>query len=148
LQCAENTARWLIDEIATRRQPTEGDTRDFFDLQWQQTALYESPDAIQKEYEEGVLACSRVRDLIRRCEVLQPVSPYALSLDGITITGEYAVLRSRRRKIKTFIPYAHRAFQLRVGDFRWELVRPRQVIPDMVTFVRSHPRNGRTERPG
>ena len=77
------------------------------------------------QVEEGVLACSRVRDLIRPCEILQPVAPYALHVDDVTITGEYAVLRSRHRKIKTFIPY-----------FGYERVTPRRVIPDIVVFAR------------
>ena len=131
LRCAENIARWLIDEIAAGRQPTEDETHEFFRVQWQQTGFYQSRDANPLEdyshlVEEGVLACSRVRDLIRPCQILQPVSPYALSIDGITITGEYAVLHSRHLKVKTLIPY-----------FEYQRVKPRRVVPDVVTCARS-----------
>jgi len=128
LHCAESTARWLIEEIDAGRQPTEGETHEFFTVQWRQTEFFQSRDAIppqdyNHQVEEGVRACSCVRNLIWRCEILQNVSPYALLVDGMTISGEYAVLYSPRRKIKTFIPY-----------FRYDHLKP--VIPDIVTFAR------------
>ena len=78
--------------------------------QWQRTAAFQARDRIPvKKYNrlvmEDVRACRRLRDLIWRCEILQPVSRYELAVDGIVITGEYAVLRSSRRRNHAFVPY-------------------------------------------
>jgi hypothetical protein len=126
LYCAESTARWLIDEIDAGRQPTEGETREFFNVQWQQTDFFQAGDTISpKDYnhqvEEDVLACSCVRNLIRRCESVQPVSPYTLPVDGITMSGEHAVLHAPRRKMETFIPYFQYARALTVFNSKVEV---------------------------
>ena len=130
LQCAESTLHWLIDEIAAKRQPTASHTREFFDVQWQQTSYFQSRDAIPlKQYNrrllEGVRACARLRDLLWSHEILQRVLPYQLSLNGVVISGEYTVLRSSRRKNHVFVPY------LRYGG-----VKLRPLVPDIVSFAR------------
>lgn len=130
LNCAESTARWLIEEIAAGRQPTAGETREYFDTEWQQTAFFQSRDAIplrkyDRMFMEGLRACRRLRDLIWRCEILQPVCRYELPVDGVVITGEYAVLRSSRRKSHAFVPY-----------LRYKGLKIRPVIPEIVTFAR------------
>ena len=130
LVCAENTARWLIAERFAGRTPSAGETREFFDMEWQQTAYFQSRSGIPpKEYEvrvrEGVRACRRLRDIIWRCEILQPVSPYTLPIGDILITGEYAVLRSSRRKKHAFALY-----------LRYQGVRIKRLVPDIVSFAR------------
>src|ERR1700678_72027 len=86
-------------------------------------------DIPQKEYEirvrEGFRVCRRLRDVIWRSEILQPVTPYALLIGGVVITGEYAVLRPSRLKKHAFALY------LRHGGMK---MRP--LIPDVVSFAR------------
>jgi hypothetical protein len=130
LDCAEKTYYWLIQEIAAGRQPTAGETRDFYDVSWQQTAYFQSRDTVptklyNRRLREGLRACFRIRDLLWTHEILQPVSRYELIVDGITIVGEYAALCSSRRKNHGFIPY-----------LRHKGLRIRPVIPDIVTFAR------------
>jgi len=130
LVSAENTASWLIDELRAGRTPTATKTRDFFDAEWQQTAYFQSQSSIPiKEYErclrEGVRACRRLRDILYRCEILQPPSAYTLQIGGVAITGEYAVLRSSRRKKHAFALY-----------LRYQGVRLKRLVPDVVSFVR------------
>lgn len=130
LACAENTARWLIDEMFAGRAPSASETREFFDIAWKQTACFQSKSSIpQKKYEplvgEGIRACRRLRDVIWRCEILQPVSPYALAIGGIVIAGEYAVLRSSRRRKHAFALY-----------LRHQGVKIKPLVPDIVSFAR------------
>jgi len=130
LECAEGTSRWLLAEIAAGHQPTAVETREFFEIEWQQTNYFQARDSVpRKQYQrrlmEGVRACTRLRDLIWTHEILQPVSRYELTVDGIVITGEYAVLCSSRRKTHAFIPY-----------LRYKGLKIRPVIPDIVTFAR------------
>jgi len=130
LTCAEKTAQWLIAEIVDGRTPNRNQTHDRYELEWNQTAYFRSRDAIpQKEYEirqmQGIRACRRLRDVIWRCEILQPVTPYALPIGDVMITGEYAVLRSLRRKKHAFALY------LRHGG-----VKIKRLVPDIVSFVR------------
>ena len=129
LQCAENTGEWLISEIAAKRQPTAGETREFFDIQWKQTNYYQSLDELSSnQYSrvmEGVQAVARLRDVIWKSEILEPVLPYELPVDDLVITGRYAVLRSSRRKRQAFVLY------LREGG-----VKLRPLVPDMVSFAR------------
>jgi hypothetical protein len=103
LACSENTARWQIAERAGGRAPSAATTREVFDAEWKGTPYFQSRTGIPaKEYEtrvrEGIRACRRLRDIIFRCEVIQPLSPYALPIGDAVITGEYAVFRSSRRK--------------------------------------------------
>ncbi|MGD0778318.1 MAG: hypothetical protein ABSC05_36515 [Candidatus Solibacter sp.] len=130
LSCAESTARWLSTERFDGRTPSAGDTRAFFDHAWQQTAYFQSRDSIpRKEYEvglrEGIRACRRLRDILWRCEILQPISPYTLPIGDIVITGEYAVLRSSRRKRHALALY-----------LRHQGVKLKRLIPDIVSFAR------------
>ncbi len=130
LACAESVYRWLISEIVAGRQPTAGATREYYEAQWQQTKLFQNRAAIPaKQYGrlvmQGVRACARLRSLLWPHEILQPLAQYELLVDGVAITGEYAVLRSSRRKLEAFIPY------LRHGG-----VKLRPVIPDVVTYAR------------
>jgi hypothetical protein len=69
-------------------------------------------------------ACRRLRDIIWRCEILQPVSPYELPIGEVVITGEYAVLRSSRRKKHAFGLY-----------LRHQGVRIKRLVPDVVSFA-------------
>jgi hypothetical protein len=130
LVCAEHTARWLIAEQVSGRAPTASETREFFDAEWKQTRYFQSRSGISAgEYElrvrEGVRACRRLRDIIWRCEILQPVSPYELPIGEVVITGEYAVLRSSRRKKHAFGLY-----------LRHQGVRIKRLVPDVVSFAR------------
>jgi hypothetical protein len=110
LACAENTAQWLIAERFGGRAPSAAATREVFDADWKGTQYFQSRNDIPpKEYQisvgEGVRSCRRLRDIIWRCEVLQTLSPYALPIGDAVITGEYAVLRSSRRKNHAFALY-------------------------------------------
>jgi len=130
LACSEETARWLITEICAGRQPSANETRDFFDTHWRQTTYFQSRDSIPiKKYQrrllEGVRACRRLRDVIWRCGIIQPVSPYELSVGDMVITGEYAVLRCSRPKTHAFALY-----------LRDQGVRIKPLIPDIVSFAR------------
>jgi hypothetical protein len=130
LACAENTARWLIDEMFAGRAPSASETREFFDIAWKQTACFHSKSCIPtKKYEllvrEGLLACRRLRDIVWRCEILQPVSSYALAIGDIVIAGEYAVLRSSRRRKHAFALY-----------LRHQGVKIKRLVPDIVSFAR------------
>jgi hypothetical protein len=131
LRSAESTTRWLISEIAAGRRPTANETREYYDQRWQETRCFQSRDEMPRiQYErllvEGCRVCRRLRDIIWRCEILQPVSRYELPISGTVITGEYAVLRSSRRKRHAFALY------LRYGGLK---IRP--VIPDVISFVRA-----------
>jgi len=126
LECAESTARWLMAEQLAGRAPTAKETRDYFD----QTGYFQPRNDISpKEYEqrgrEGIRACRRLRDIVWRCEVLQPLSPYTLAIGGVRITGEYAVLHSSRRKKHAFGLY-----------LRHLGVRIKPLLPDVVSFAR------------
>jgi hypothetical protein len=131
LLSGEATASWMIAEIAAGRPPSANLTREAFDHYWKQTSYYKSQTAIiTKEYSRKVMkhvhACWRLRELIWRREILQPVSRYELTIGDVVITGEYAVLRSSRPKTTAQILY------LREGG-----VKIRPVIPDVVSFARS-----------
>jgi hypothetical protein len=130
LACAESTATWLIKEMQARRPPTASETREFFDARWKQTAYFQSRDTNpQKEYARRVMeslqACRRLRDIIWRCEILRPVTPYQFPIGEVLITGEYAVLRCSRRKKHAFALY------LREGG-----VKLKPLVPDIVSFAR------------
>jgi hypothetical protein len=130
LTCAENTARWLIAEQVGWRAPSAAATREVFDAEWKRTQYFQARAEIPpKEYatcvREGVRACRRIRDIIFRCEILQPVSPYALAIGDAAVAGEYAVLRSSRRKNHAFALY-----------LRHKGVRIRRLVPDVVSFAR------------
>ena len=58
-----------------------------------------------RRFREGIRACRRLRDIVWRCEVLQPLSPYTLAIGDVQVAGEYAVLRSSRRKKHAFALY-------------------------------------------
>jgi hypothetical protein len=126
LQSAENTVRWLITEQVAGRAPNARETRDYFD----QAGYFQPSDNVSsREYQqlvrEGLRACRRLRDLICRCEVLQEVTPYTLVIADVRITGEYAVLRSSRRKKHAFVLY-----------LRNQGIRIKPLIPDVVSFAR------------
>lgn len=130
LACAEETARWLIAEICGGRQPSAGETREFYDAQWKRTARFQSRGSIPlKDYQrlvlEGVRACRRLRDIMWRCEIIEPVASYTLPIGGVLITGGYAVLRSSRRKKHAFALY-----------LRHQGVRIKRLVPDIVSFAR------------
>jgi hypothetical protein len=130
LTCAENTARGLIAEQVGGRAPSADATRDVFDAAWKGTQYFQSRAEIAaKEYEtclrEGLRACRRIRDIIFRCDILQPVSSYALAIGDAVIAGEYAVLRSSRRKNHAFALY-----------LRHKGVRIKRLVPDVVSFAR------------
>jgi len=130
LACSENTARWLIAERVSGRTPSAAVTREVFDAEWRGTQYFQSRAEIPaKEYEirvgEGVRACRRLRDIIFRCEVLQPISPYELPIGDAVITGEYAVLRSSRRRNHAFAVY-----------LRHKGLRIKPLVPDIVSFAR------------
>jgi hypothetical protein len=74
---------------------------------------------------EGVKACRLLRDIFWRCETLQPVSPYTLAIGGIVITGQYAILRSSRRKKHAFALY-----------LRYQGMKMKPLVPDVVSFAR------------
>jgi hypothetical protein len=117
-------------ELCAGRQPTAAETREFFDIQWKQTIYFQSQDTIppkqnKRRVMEGLRACSRLRDLLWRHEILQPLSRYELPIGGVAITGEYMVLRSPRRKKHAYVPY-----------LRYQGVKIRPVIPDVVSFAR------------
>ena len=130
LQCTQSTLRWLVSEIASGRNPTASQTREYYDLEWKQTDLFHSRDRVpQKVYYrwvmEGLKACSRLRDILWQREILDPVSRYELCVKDVVITGEYAVLWSSRRKRQADVLY------LRYGG-----VKIRPLIPDIVSFAR------------
>ena len=130
LTCAEETVRWLIAEQLGGRVPSAKETLAFFDSEWNQTAYFQSKNGIpQKEYQlrlrEGVRACRRLRDIVFRCEILQGVTPYELPAGNLIITGEYAVLRSSRRKKHAFALYLRRAG-----------VKIKRLVPNLVSFAR------------
>jgi hypothetical protein len=130
LICAETTAQWLIAEIVDGRTPSLQETHRRYFAEWEQTAYFRSRAGIpQKEYAirmwEGIRACRRLRDIIWRCEILQPVTPYRLAIGDVVITGEYAVLCFPRRKKHAFALY------LRHGG-----VKIRPLVPDVVSFAR------------
>jgi hypothetical protein len=130
LFCAEETARWLMKEQLAGRAPGIKEACDVWEAAWATTANCQSKDIIpQQEYNRilrgGIRACRRLSDLVWRCEVLQLVSPYALSIGEAVITGEYAVLRSSRKKRHAFALY------LRHGG-----VKSKPLVPDTVSFVR------------
>ena len=57
LACAQNTARRLMAELIKGRVPSAGETREFFDFEWQQTAYFKARSSLsQKEYERRVKA--------------------------------------------------------------------------------------------
>lgn len=126
LACAENTARWLMAEQLAGRAPTVRETQEVFD----QTGYFQPrSDIAPKEYarhvREGIRACHRLRDVVWRCQVLQPVSPYRLTVGGVLITGEYAVLRSSRRHKHAFVLY-----------LRHQGIRIKPLLPDVISFAR------------
>src|ERR1035438_6887854 len=130
LACSENTAGWLIAERVGGRAPSAAATREVFDTEWKGTPYFHSrTDIPAKEYEirvrEGSRACRRIRDIVFRCEVLQPLSPYALPIGDAVITGEYAVLRSSRRRNHAFALY-----------LRHKGSRIKRLVPDVVSFAR------------
>jgi hypothetical protein len=133
LACSEETARWLITEVSAGRTPSARETREFFDTQWQQTAYFRLQDGFtpkelgdyQRHVVQGVRACRRLRDVIWRCGIIQPVSPYELPVGEIVITGEYAVLCSSRSKTHAFALY-----------LRDQGVRIKPLVPDIVSFAR------------
>ncbi len=130
LACADQTAHWLIDELAANRNPTAKETRDFFWMNWQKTAYFQSRDTLpSKKYQTRVLqtvrACRRLRDILWSREILQPLLPYELRVGDVTITGEYMVLRSSRQKRHASVLY------LRDGG-----VKLRPLVPDVVSFAR------------
>jgi hypothetical protein len=130
LSCSENTARWLIAERFGGRAPSAAATRDVFDSEWKGTQYFQARTEIPaKEYEirvrEGIRACRRISDIIFRCEVLQPISPYQLPIGDAVITGEYAVLRSSRRRNHAIALY-----------LRHKGVRIKRLVPDVVSFAR------------
>jgi len=71
------------------------------------------------------VACRRLRDILWRCDILQPPSAYTLPIGGVVITGRYAVLRSSRRKKHAFALY-----------LRYQGVRLKRLVPDVVSFAR------------
>jgi hypothetical protein len=73
----------------------------------------------------GARACRRLPEIIWRCEILQPVTPYQLAIGDVVITGAYAVLRSSRRKKHAFALY------LRDGG-----VKLKRLVLDLVSFAR------------
>jgi hypothetical protein len=130
LLSAERTTSWLIAEFSATRSPTANQTRDAFNHYWEQTVCFQSRDTIaikeyEKHIEKHVHVCWRLRELIWKREILQPVSRYELPIGDIAITGEYAVLRSARPKTNAQILY------LREGG-----VTIRPVIPDVISFAR------------
>jgi hypothetical protein len=130
LTSAEKTAQWLIAEIADGRTPSLQETHRRYFAEWDQKGYIQSRDGILlKESEilirKGITVCRRLRDIIWRCEILQPVTPYSLAIGDVVITGEYAVLCYPRRKKHAFALY------LRDGG-----VKIRPLIPDVVSFAR------------
>jgi hypothetical protein len=130
LSCAESTARWLIAERFHGRAPSLHATHAFFEIEWNQTAYFRSRNAVPpKEYGRRLTeigrACRRLRDIIWRCQILQPVTGYTLPVGNAVITGEFAVLRSSRRKKHAFALY-----------LRHEGVRIKRLVPDVVSFAR------------
>ena len=126
---AEATASWLMAEIAAGRPPSARQTRECFDHYWKQTTYFQSRAGIPTKKYEGMImkyahGCWRLRELIWGREILQLVSPYELTIGEVVITGEYAVLRSKRKK-------AAQVLYLREGG-----VKIRPVIPDIVSFAR------------
>jgi hypothetical protein len=94
---AEKTAQWFIDEPFDGRTPTLKETHLRYFAGWDQKYYVRSRD--------GIKACRRLREIVWRCEILQPVTPYALAIGDVVITGEYAVLRSSRLKKHAFALY-------------------------------------------
>jgi hypothetical protein len=130
LTCSEETARWLIDEICAGRRPSAQETRAFFDSRWRETTYFQLMDRIPiKEYNrlmlEQVRICRRLRDVIWRNEIIQPVKPYELAVGNIVITGEYAVFGYARPKQNGFALY-----------LRDQGVRLKPLVPDIVSFAR------------
>lgn len=129
LPAAEKTAACLIDDIVHGRNPTAADTRRFFETHWQQAYSHSQDTLAPEDYvtqlQQIPHACWRLRDIIWTREILQPVRPYRLTVDGLTIKGEYAVLRSSRRKRHAYVLY------LREGG-----VKRRPLVPDVISFAR------------
>jgi hypothetical protein len=127
LHCAERTLQWLIAEIASGRLPDVLETHHYYFET--EPDLFRRDNLPGKEYErryqQGWRVCRLLRDILFRCQILQPVEKYELPIGGVMITGEYAVFRSSRRKRQAYVLY------LRHGGLK---VRP--LIPDVVSFAR------------
>lgn len=129
LTSAEKTAAWLIDEIARGRNPSAADTRSLFEMHWQPAVSAQDGELSAQDYTAQLLqiphACWRIREVIWSREILQPMLPYKLTINGITITGEYAILRSSRRKRHAYVLYLRDAG-----------VRRRPLVPDVLSCAR------------
>ena len=129
LIAAEETAAWLIDETDHGRYPGARHTWKVFEDHWERAFPKSAGVMSSKDYCEQLQqiphACCRLRDLIWPREVLQPVRPYKLIVDGVTITGQYAVLRSARRRKHAQIIYLRHS-----GE------RRRPLIPDTLSTAR------------
>ena len=122
---AENTFRWLVDELRAGRAPTVSETQEFFEKAYWHSWGALSQKAREQQAKDLTRACRRLRDIVWQYEILQPVSPYSLTVDGVQITGEYAVFRSSRRKKEGFAMY-----------LRHQGMRKRPLRPDIVSFAR------------
>jgi len=129
LPCAEYTARWLTAELAKGHAPTCADTRGFFENELNQMISFQKGSPPKKYalwLRKGIHACFRLREILWRCEILQPVTPYTLHIHPqAVLTGEYAVLRSSRRKKHAVALY-----------LRYQGVKIRPLVPDVVSFAR------------
>jgi len=127
LKGAESTLQWLISELASCRLPDIHETHNYYFAT--DPDFFRSHNLPRTEYvrrlDQGVRVCRLLRDILSRCETLQPVERYDLPIGGVMITGEYAIFRSSRRKRQAFALY------LRHGGLK---VRP--LIPDVVSFAR------------
>ncbi len=130
LACAEGAAEWYFREKFDGRGCTYSQLLEVLEEEWKRTPFFAARATIspllyhQRSTTLGRV-CSRLRDLFCIYEIVQPVEPYSLEIDGITISGSYAVVRSDRRKRHGIVVY------LRDGG-----PRARPLVPDAASFAR------------
>jgi hypothetical protein len=75
LVCAENTGRWLIAERFAGRAPTVSETREFYDIEWKQTAYSQSRAALHQRH--TFFACGKVHGRAGGCAILSGVTKFS-----------------------------------------------------------------------
>jgi hypothetical protein len=84
------------------RVPGASEVRELYERAWNEAVGFD-PD-LRTPPRSGLAVCRRLRDILLRYEIQQPVTKYILNLGRATISGEYAVVvDSKRRKDGLFV---------------------------------------------
>jgi hypothetical protein len=78
------------------RVPTAGEVRELYEKSWNEAVGFD-PE-LRTPPRSGLAICRRLRDILCRFEIQQPVTKYVLNLGRATISGEYAVMSDKKRR--------------------------------------------------